>query len=64
MVATSAFGSGIVNPSVRAVLHVEGATNLPQFVQESGRAGSFCPLTSKTNSEVFRRLTYDVVGPL
>jgi superfamily II DNA/RNA helicase len=39
MVATSAFGTGIDNPSVRAVLHVEGATNLLQFVQESGRAG-------------------------
>jgi superfamily II DNA helicase RecQ len=39
MVATSTLGTGIDNPSVRAVLHVEGATNLLQFVQESGRAG-------------------------
>jgi superfamily II DNA or RNA helicase len=39
MVATSAFGAGIDNPSIRAVLHIEGAANILQFVQESGRAG-------------------------
>jgi superfamily II DNA or RNA helicase len=39
MVATSAFGTGIDYPSIRAVVHVEGARSLLEFIQESGRAG-------------------------
>jgi len=39
MIATSAFGTGIDYPSIRAVIHVNGARNLIEFYQESGRAG-------------------------
>jgi superfamily II DNA helicase RecQ len=39
MIATSAFGTGIDYPGIRAVIHVTGARNFIEFYQESGRAG-------------------------
>jgi superfamily II DNA helicase RecQ len=39
MIATSAFGTGIDYPGIRAVVHVNGSRNLIEFYQESGRAG-------------------------
>lgn len=39
MVATSAFGSGIDVPTVRAIVHVGKPSNLLDYVQETGRAG-------------------------
>jgi ATP-dependent DNA helicase RecQ len=38
MIATSAFGTGIDHPGIRAVIHVMGARSLLEFYQESGRA--------------------------
>jgi superfamily II DNA helicase RecQ len=39
MIATSAFGTGIDHPGIRAVIHVMEARSLLEFYQESGRAG-------------------------
>lgn len=39
VVSTSAFGTGLDVPNVRAVFHLGGSNSLVEYVQETGRAG-------------------------